>query len=399
MSLSRLALKNLSRSKFRSGIIFLCAAVVAGCILAAVLIIQGASQSLAVSLDRLGADIIIVPWGTLTQREQMKAARLMSIETKYWMPRDTIDKIKAVDGVALASPQLYLANYRGNPISAGENLHLVAIEPATDFTVSPWLVPGGSMDLRAGEAIAGHLIHAKVGESVVLNGYPLSIVGKLESTGTEVDEALYISYETGVDYAQKTGLQLGSAPSSLPNRVSSILVKVAPDMDALIVFIRIIQQVENVIPLKSTDMLQTEREQLNGLLRSALAFLLLICILSTIFVGLAFSITVNERRREIGVLQALGLTRGIIIRTLFIEGLVLVILGGFTGVLFASLGIYQFHEFLIQAIGVPFQIPSTGNYIGMALVGLLLALVSLGMATFYPAMRITRLEAAVAMRE
>jgi putative ABC transport system permease protein len=224
-------------------------------------------------------------------------------------------------------------------------------------------------------------------------------VGKLESTGTEVDEALYISYETGVDYAQKTGLQLGSAPSSLPNRVSSILVKVAPDMDALIVFIRIIQQVENVIPLKSTDMLQTEREQLNGLLRSALAFLLLICILSTIFVGLAFSITVNERRREIGVLQALGLTRGIIIRTLFIEGLVLVILGGFTGVLFASLGIYQFHEFLIQAIGVPFQIPSTGNYIGMALVGLLLALVSLGMATFYPAMRITRLEAAVAMRE
>jgi len=49
-----LALKNLSRSPFRSWLIFICA-LIAGLALSTVLIVQGASTSLRRAADRMGA--------------------------------------------------------------------------------------------------------------------------------------------------------------------------------------------------------------------------------------------------------------------------------------------------------------------------------------------------------
>ena len=66
MKLGQFAWSNIKGSAFRSWVVFLCALVVAGFSLSTVLIIRGAQDSLHLALNRLGADIIVVPQGSET---------------------------------------------------------------------------------------------------------------------------------------------------------------------------------------------------------------------------------------------------------------------------------------------------------------------------------------------
>ena len=95
MNLGQLAWRNIKGNAFRSWVVFLCAMVVAGFSLSAVMIIRGAEDSLRLALNRLGADIIVVPEGTETRVE---TALLMGKPVKVWMPQENLDKIARIPG-------------------------------------------------------------------------------------------------------------------------------------------------------------------------------------------------------------------------------------------------------------------------------------------------------------
>ena len=59
MNLTRLALKNITGSRFRSWVVALCALLVAAFVLSTTLIIRGAENSLRLANERLGADVIV----------------------------------------------------------------------------------------------------------------------------------------------------------------------------------------------------------------------------------------------------------------------------------------------------------------------------------------------------
>jgi len=63
--------------------------------LSAVMIIRGAEDSLRLALNRLGADIIVVPEGAETKVE---TALLMGKPVKVWMPQENLDKIARIPG-------------------------------------------------------------------------------------------------------------------------------------------------------------------------------------------------------------------------------------------------------------------------------------------------------------
>ena len=70
MSLFQLALKNISGNAFRSGVVALCALLVAAFALFTTLLMRGAENSLRLAIDRLGADIVVVPEGSRGQRSR-----------------------------------------------------------------------------------------------------------------------------------------------------------------------------------------------------------------------------------------------------------------------------------------------------------------------------------------
>ncbi len=105
MELVRLAIKNIKGSGFRSIAILLAVMGVAGFLLGTTIIIEGARHSLDSGLERLGADILVVPEGT---EVKIESALLMGKPVDAWMPRENLGFIAQIPGVEAVSPQIYL---------------------------------------------------------------------------------------------------------------------------------------------------------------------------------------------------------------------------------------------------------------------------------------------------
>ena len=406
MTQLRLILRNIAGSAFRSGAIFLCAALVAGLALSATLVVRGAEERLQHSLERMGADIVVIPWGTM-RTEDMQGARLLGLATKQWMPRAYMDRVAAIKGVAEVSPQLYITTLHDTPYCSQPEVYLIAFDPATDFAIKPWL-EGREINMPRGTAIGGTCLRSPNAEGRIdVLGYELQLVDNLAPVGGDLDQALLVSFETANEIISATERQKGNALYLAPNSVSAVLVRVDLGADPHEVAVRILEQVSSVLPIESTNLFQTERAQMAGLLRTALFVLGVIWVLSVVFVGLIFSMAVNERRREIGVLRALGSPQTQIFATLFAESAILALGGGTLGAAltialvsgtgdagFAAAGLPHISQW-----GLPLSVPPLAQLLGLAIAGLLASLISIVLAALVPALRISRQEVALVMRE
>lgn len=393
MNLFRFATKNITGNVFRSLAILVVAGLVAGLALIATMIVQGAESSLHANLSRLGADILVLPWGTMT--EKIEGIRLMSAPIEGWMPDSTMDKVAAVEGVAEVSPQLYLASLDDSDYSPYPKTHLVAFDPGTDFTLRPWLDESQIVDLGDGGAIAGAYIALPNGdEAFTLYGTRLKLVERLAPTETSIDNTLFISFETAEQMIPRSQ----GALDIIPGTISAILVRLSLDSDPHEVAARILEGVDSVTPLETPNLFQTERRQMIGILRIMLGSLVAIWALCVIFMGLVFSFAVNERRFEIGALRAIGFPSSIIFKILLMEGATLAIAGGFFGVLITILGFAILGDQVVRSTNLPLSFPSTVGLISFSLSGQTLAFVSVTIAAFIPAWRISHEEVALTMR-
>jgi len=397
VNLGRLAWRNISGSSFRSAVVFLCALVVAGLALSTVLIVRGAQDSLNLALERLGADIIVVPEGT---ESKVESALLMGVPTSVWMPHDTVAKVAAVPGVAAVSPQLYLSSLKNASCCSVPEMLMVAYDPDTDFTLRPWLqknLPGG---LKLGEAVGGTYVYTPEGEqNIKLYGYFVTLKGNLEPTGTNLDRTMFFTFDTARDMARISRSMAEKPLEYFPDSISAVLVKVTPGYNAHDVAVQIFKDVPGITPIESPNMFLAFRRQITGLLGAMLAVLTITTVLSLVLVGLVFSMAANERRREMGVLRALGATRRLVFRILLTEAALLALAGAVPGLLLASFSVYLFRNLIVRSVGVPFLYPTPLALLALIAGGVVLALAGVILAASLPALKISRLDAAIAMRE
>ncbi len=398
MNLRRLVLRNILGSLYRSGAILVCAILVAGLSLSATLIVQGAQSGLRRNLSRMGADIIAIPWGTMSV--DLDTAHLAGMMTNRWMPKAYMDRIMAVQGVEVVSPQLYLATMDDSPFSSLDELYLVAYDPVTDFVLKPWLEHDPIGTLRLGEAVGGSAVSDPDGDQKIqIYGYPIRLIRTLEETGTDADQSLFITFDTAQAIVDEVQRQPKPAFEMAPESISTAMVKVRLGSDPHEVAVRILEQVPSVLPIESTGFFQTQRAQIVGLLRTVLILAGLTWCLATLFMGLVFSLAANERSREIATLRALGATKPVILKTLLLEGITLAVTGGVTGISLAVLIARLFGEQIAEATGIQIALPGPLALAGWAAAGLVLAIASVTLAAWLPASRLSQQEPALAMRE
>jgi putative ABC transport system permease protein len=397
MSLLELAYKNISGNAFRSGVVALCAMLVAVFALFTTLLMRGAENSLRLAIDRLGADIIIVPEGA---EAKVESALLMGVPAKVWMPQENLAKISAIQGVEVSSPQLYLATLSGADCCSVSDMFMIAYDPKTDFTIQPWLNQKLGGGLRLGEVVGGDYIFPTEGlQNLKVYGYLVTLKANLEPTGTGLDQSLFMTFDTARDIASKSGTQ-AEQPLDIPSgSISAVLVKTQPGSNLHQLSVNIMQQVPGVTPIESANMFQSYRKQMNGLLQTILIIMSITWVLSVLLIGLVFSMAANERRKELGVLRALGATRLHIFQSLLAESSLLALIGGACGIALAALGIYLFRKLIMVSLNIPFLLPSPANLLLMIGAGLLLALITVNLAALFPAFKVSRQDPAIAMRE
>ena len=120
MRLSRLVWRNVAGNAFRSGAVLLCAALVAGLVLTATFVERGPEAGLRDNHERLGADMLVLPWGTMT--DKIGGVRLMSAAIDRWMPRATLARLAATEGVAQVSPSGTWPRSRARVLGAARGL-------------------------------------------------------------------------------------------------------------------------------------------------------------------------------------------------------------------------------------------------------------------------------------
>jgi putative ABC transport system permease protein len=397
MSRFSLALKNLFGSAFRSVVVIISALLVAAFALSTTLIMRGAQNSIQLANDRLGADIVVVPEGAETKVE---SALLMGKPATVWMPSSNLQKVASLAGIAAVSPQLYLSTLANAACCSASNMFMIAYDPKTDFTLTPWLKSHIGDSLKLGEAVGGTLVFTPSGQqNILLYGYFVTLKANLEATGTGLDQSMFFTFDTAKDIA-RVSISRAAKPLEIPDdKISAIMVKVQPGADINEISALIVRNTPGVTAITSPNLFLSYRQQMLGLLRTVAFVLVITWFLSIALIGLVFSMASNERRRELGVLRSLGATRDFVMQELLTEAAVLAMIGGGIGVLLATAVTFLFRSFIFQSMGVPFVFPSLPTLAGQIIGGLLLAVISVGLAALLPAYRISRQDPAIAMRE
>jgi putative ABC transport system permease protein len=305
-----------------------------------------------------------------------------------------------VPGVDTVSPQLYLSTLVDAACCSVSDMFMIAYDPATDFTIEPWLEEKLGHGLHLGQAVGGTYIYVPEGEqNIQLYGYHITLMGNMEPTGTALDASMFLTFETAQDIARISRTMAEQPLEIPPDSISAVMVRLEPGADPDATALEIMHAVPDVAPIASLDLFRAYRNQMSGLRTAVVAMMGITLFLSVGLIGLVFSMAANERRRELGVLRAMGATRGFVFQSLLTEAGLLALAGGLTGIGLSVLAIYLFRQLIITSLNLPFMLPEVPVLLVQVLAGLAAALLSVTVAALFPAYRISRLDPSIAMRE
>jgi putative ABC transport system permease protein len=106
----------------------------------------------------------------------------------------------------------------------------------------------------------------------------------------------------------------------------------------------------------------------------------------------------NERKREIGLLRAMGANKSFVFLIVLIEALILAGLGALIGGAVTAITMAAFQNLIMVSLGIPFLWPSVIQLVfDVGLVGLAAVAIG-GLASLYPAIKASRLDPYDAIR-
>jgi len=228
-----------------------------------------------------------------------------------------------------------------------------------------------------------------------MNGYELILVGKLDPIGIWYDQAIFVTFDTARDMKAKGAVSDGVSLEAVTN----ITVDIKPGIDVNETTVKMLLAAPGVWPVQAPKLMTILESQRAGLIKSLFIALGIIWILAVILTAFVFSIIVNERRREIGMLRAAGASRNFIFRLFLTESAILAIGGGVAGIILSTLFLYITRSWLMSALGIQVLLPSLPGFVAFTVLCFLIALLLVLPALLYPAVRASRLDPAVAMRE
>jgi putative ABC transport system permease protein len=328
ISFFSVALKNLKRKTFRTGVLVFAIALLVALLIFAISFTVSVASSLKKSSERLGADLVVVPVGARGFAEEFL---LESKNTSFYMPISIIDKVKKIEGIESLTYHTYLSSISGLCCDIMPT-RIVAFNPATDFIINPWLQKSLGRPLQIGEAIAGYGTSENLGlglldiEATIFNNR-FKIVGVLEQTGTGLDHALFMTEDN-----LKNIIESGKSPLK-KGEISIIFLKLKKGYDPDFVGRVLEGEIPEVDVVARSDMGEKFINTLADINKIFLLTTVLASVLTTFLVWAIFSAIANERSKEIGIMRALGAKESHIVRLYLIEVLVLGLLGSIIGVL------------------------------------------------------------------
>jgi len=374
-----LAFKNLVRRPTRSTLTVLGVAIAIAVLYSLFQFQQGYRSRLKEELGALGAHVMVVPKGC-----PYEAATIALHGGKWprYMDEALLDKVQRNPGVAQAAgvimDAVFLPDGR-NVILLGIDEDYAKLRPAWKLRGEWWgdgIGPGADSTVILGSTVAEEA-GVEPGDYWTIPGkdVKLRVSAVLERTKTQDD---------GFAFLPRRALQ---RLFGLEGKLVMILIKAkhVDRTEELVASLRADEVDMNVFPL--TELLKT----IGDLMASTRVFVSAVIVIALVIGGVGVLNTVLmavfERTREIGMMKAMGASRGDVFRLVWAETVLTALAGGLVGVAIA-IASSRLVEVLIRGM-IPFA--PEGSLIGFsaatafACIGLSLVL---GLAAgFYPAWR------------
>lgn len=383
--LGSLALQNLGRRKARSLLLIAAVAIGSGVVFTGATLMRSIDTSMALGFSRMGADMMVVPDGALTN---ITAALLTVEPTELVLDADAFTKAQ-ISSVARVAPQKIVRVEHSGIGDHHELVDLVGFDPARDFTIQPWLAEKLNRPIQIDDVILGASREAPLGSQLLIFGKPHTVYGRLGRTGVGIHErGVFMSFAA----LEAMSGQVKAAVLA-PGKVTGFLVELAPGSTALQTRFAILSTLKGVKVVTGDSSLSGIRQGLAALLDGILALMVLMFFSTALMVSVLFSAIVTERRVELGLLKAIGARRSQVIGMMVIEAVVATGVGGLLGVVLGVLVMRLYERslvFYLENVGVPFVWLDTPHTIAFAAGAIVLACAIGALGSLYPAWRASR---------
>jgi len=372
---------------------FLALSVFGGSVI--VLSLRAGLQSLEA---RLGADIILVP-SEAQSRISFQNMLLQGTSGAFYMDASVMDKAMDVPGVEKAAPQTFLASLKADCCSV--KIQVIGIDPSRDFTVQPWIARSLTGALGDMDVVVGCKVEAGIGEIIRIYEQRCKVVARLEPTGTGLDTAVYCNMDTmntllAAAEAKGVSHKISSGDDSV---VSAVYIKVRDGYDIDTVNTALTGKLRKVTAVRTRSMITGVSDSLAGISRTVTIMIVVIWALAFMILFLAYILIVRERSREFAVLRLIGASRNMLGRMALIESAICGLIGGFTGIGLASIGVFAFSALIESSLGLPYLIPDISTILLLAAGTMMLSIVVSALASAFAAWRLSRVNPGTALRE
>lgn len=383
MRLHDISFNNLRRRKTR--MLFLLSGLVIGIatIVTLLSITEAMRRDIEERLDRFGANIVMVPksdnlslsyggiqvGGVSYQTREFEESRLDEIRT-----------IKNSKNLGIIAPKVL-----GAETIKEKKVLLMGVEFESELALKTWWQFEGMPPTQADHLLVGSealaALGLELGERLDIGGNQFTVTTKLLPTGGAEDNVVIGDLHRIQDVLAKPArislVEISAFCRGCP--ISELTLQIAEKFpDARVTALK--QAV--MAKMQSIDLMRNFSYGISAIVSIIGALMVLITMMGS----------VNERTREIGIFRAIGFRKGHVMQVILLEAMMVGFCGGLVGFLVGNLIAWGSVPMVINAGTFAGVSPSLG---AVAVTG---AIILSLLASFYPALKASRLDPSVALR-
>ena len=336
-------------------------------------VFQTVNQGLRLSRERLGADAILIPKYASAEGSDLL---FTAIPENIYMPIEVVGEAKELEGVAAMTPQFYCQTLSLSCCEPGEEARIIGYDPETDFILKPYLDEAHQDGITPDEMIVGHNFADDdlVGYNYLVLGKKFRVVSMLQPTGTGMDSTLFMDWRTAQDMCLESEvLRLDWTEKDPHDYISVIMIKFAEGVDPQ----AFVKQVEKsgieAKCLLTGDTISSLQSQLEVTMQVMIALWLASLLIAVLSLVGRFNALAKERKKEIGLLRAIGLKKGQVFGLIIGETCTMALMGGVLGSALALLAMEPIIEMLKDAFKLSPSVWNTSLALLCGAAGVILA--------------------------
>ena len=417
LNIFNLARQNIKRRIFRNLMISITVGLAIGALFTASMLLRGVETGIQEGVSSMGADLLVMPQSVEINTRALITGEADSMlmggpQTGAFLDIELLEEVAKVDGVRRTTPQLYMATWdEGGTCCRFKDIQIVGFDPKTDFIIQRLVEnkfevkePFAQNEIFLGYQLTPEMVDYEVLRLWKVYGYNFKVIGRLKKTGTALDFSLFVPlsgiYVMTKTAAENAGPEQGKRLNKIKEgMVSAFLIKVDPlAVRPKEIGTDIKRAVPGMAVISTAEIVTRIERQLYGTVKGLIYSGLIVWVMSILVVGAIFSVIVNERKREIGLLRAMGFRRSSIFKLIMYESTLVTGLGGFLGLLGGIGLMFYLGLFFQKTIKMPYLWPDNEFLAALIFICLIASLVSGIFGALYPAVRSSRMEPLEAIR-